>query len=87
VSEMIERIARAMWERTHKEDGAMWPDDAERPEWWRDDARVAITAMSGPTDEMIEAGVRIHKTPRSGPDETLVHDIWQEMCDEALGVD
>lgn len=41
--------------------------------------------MSGPpehpTQEMIEAGVRMHLTPRSGPPETLVHDIWQSMYD------
>lgn len=34
-----------------------------------------------PTPEMIEAGVRMHQTPRTGPPETLVHDIWQSMYD------
>lgn len=34
-----------------------------------------------PTDEMLAAGVRMHNTSRSGPDETLVHDIWQSMYD------
>jgi hypothetical protein len=34
-----------------------------------------------PTDQMLEAGVAIHNTQRGGPDETLVHDIWQSMYD------
>jgi hypothetical protein len=35
-----------------------------------------------PTPEMIGRGVAMHRTLRHGPDETLVHDIWQEMYDE-----
>jgi hypothetical protein len=37
-----------------------------------------------PTHDMIDAGVRMHRTPRGGPDETLVHDIWQAMYDAWL---
>lgn len=37
-----------------------------------------------PTEAMIEAMVRMHRTPRAGPDETLVHDIWQSGCDAWL---
>lgn len=35
-----------------------------------------------PTPEMIAAGVRMHQTPRTGPPETLVHDIYQAMYEE-----
>jgi hypothetical protein len=37
-----------------------------------------------PTEAMIERGVAMHRTLRSGLDETLVHDIWQAMMDEWL---
>ena len=39
-------------------------------------------APEDPTPAMIEHGVTVHRTPRTGPDETLVHDIWQAMHDE-----
>ena len=43
-----------------------------------------IEALSDPSQEMIGAGVRMHETPRTGPSETLVHDIWQAMIGAAL---
>lgn len=34
-------------------------------------------------EAVIARGVQMLRTPRSGSDETLVHDIWQAMVDEA----
>lgn len=41
----------------------------------------AQDVLEHPTPEMIEAGVHMHQTPRTGPPETLVYDIWQSMYD------
>lgn len=53
--EMIERVAKAMWERTH--DGR-WEDRGDGQDMSREihleDARAAIEAMQDPTKDMIE---------------------------------
>lgn len=48
---------------------------------WRE---AAIAWLENPSQEVIARGVKMLNTPRGGPDETLVHDIWQAMLDEAL---
>jgi hypothetical protein len=63
MSDMIERIARAMCE----EDGANWnaanfnetangDEPEEQREYWRAKARAVLEAMKEPTPEMVEAG-------------------------------
>jgi len=63
MSEMIERVARALYERENA--GNPFPGAAEHFAWdgpnfkgqntWREMARVAIKVMREPTDEMCEA--------------------------------
>jgi hypothetical protein len=38
--------------------------------------------LEDPPEAVIARGVQMLRTPRSGSDETLVHDIWQAMLDE-----
>ncbi|WP_421445450.1 hypothetical protein [Agrobacterium tumefaciens] len=56
MSEMIERVARALWskakdEPTRRSVGFSFENDPLRL-WWIDQARAAIEAMREPTDRM-----------------------------------
>ena len=75
MSEMIERVARAICEAER-----MNPDDALGG-WvhWRDAARAAIEAMREATEEMFEMG---HSELIEGGD---IHSAWHAMIDQALG--
>ena len=75
MSEMIERVARAIWEEEFQE-----PVDYHTQEITRDQARAAIEAMRVPTKEMKEAG--INTGVGLGPITSAA--IWQAMIDEAL---
>jgi len=82
VSEMVERVARALCERC-----GVLPDDmaggtwdggsyaAGEPAWttWKDDARAAIEAMRDPTEAMVTAG-----------DSCVSRLVWRDMINEAL---
>lgn len=85
LSEMIERVARALTEEfePHRvfDDG-----DAERL------ARVAIEAMRAPTEAMVSAGddyqLDLVDKEQPGWSATAIRDsleIWQTMIDAALG--
>ena len=57
MTDMIERVAAAMWERTHDGRWYNWGDGQDESRIiHREDARVAIAAMREPTDAMLEAG-------------------------------
>jgi DNA-binding LacI/PurR family transcriptional regulator len=91
--EMVERVARAMWERTH--DGS-WPEDADRTghdnlDLYREDARAAIAAMREPTEAMGKAAathcnerLRESSVIQSGRLSVPIFDIWRAMIDAAL---
>jgi hypothetical protein len=84
VSEMVERIARAIFDG--QRDTIAW--DSLKPEFqaeYRDDARAAIAAMREPTFEMSEAAFRIEAAGHS--QRTLIEAAWRAMIDEALRTD
>lgn len=80
MSEMEERIARAIWDAQYPE-GTSWGDWAEHtrrnPESFdgrdtsRQLARAAIEAMREPTEDMLLAG-------------NVPEHVWHAMIDEAL---
>lgn len=93
VSEMVERVARAMCRR-HVEEWEsssmrrrIWEllgdtlDDAVNRKWkdYEGDAKVATAAMREPTDAMAEAGAPVAGTTRRG-----MWQGWQAMIDIAL---
>ena len=73
MSEMVERVARAIYEA---KEGPFekWADAPEtwKPEW-RIAAQAAIAVMREPTDEMIEAGWR--------KDSNISRTVWIDMID------
>tara|TARA_R110000868_G_scaffold230196_1_gene483325 strand:+ start:289 stop:555 length:267 start_codon:yes stop_codon:yes gene_type:complete len=85
MTDMIERVARALYENFAAE-----PNDksfAALANTWRKPARAAIAAMRDCTPEMLDAGSAAH--PAGGyVRETLLTDIieceWVAMCDAAL---
>ena len=53
---MIERVAKAMWDRTHDGSWSDWGDGQdESREIYLDDARAGIEAMREPTMAMADA--------------------------------
>ncbi len=68
MSEMVERVARAMLEDS---DFKHWID-------WESAARAAISAMREPTDAMVSAGLKLVDW-NLGAD-----DAWRAMIDAAL---
>lgn len=87
MSEMIERIAKAIWEvrQPNPPGHAAWedysgfgPSKTERS-FTLAQARAAIQAMREPTLEMLKSG---GQTPFHGADTPRV--FWQAMIDEAL---
>ncbi len=91
MSEMIERVARAMYHRAAMEVVKDLPNaDREMDGWtlllsetsrevWRDSVRAAIAAMREPTEEMKDAGDDLM-------DDTVEcsHNVWNAMIDAAL---
>ena len=77
---MIERVAAAMWERTHDGRWDDWGDGQDESRIiHREDARAAIEAMREPTEEMSHAGWRT--------DSGISRVVWQAMIDKALNTD
>jgi len=78
--DMIERVARAMWERSHEEPWtAPSPADSSPKCIYMEDARAAIKAMWEPTDEMVQAAMPIAFAARVSQ-----RTIWTRMIDAAL---
>ncbi len=76
MSEMVERVAQAIWSARHP--GLAWtsvPCVIKRS--YRSGARAAIQAMREPTEEMIQAAWA----------EVLPGHVWRAMIDTALGAD
>jgi hypothetical protein len=93
MSEMVERVAKAMWDRTH--DGS-WEDRGDGQDESRDiyleDSRIGVAAMREPTTKMIDIAAKVD-VERAGNDETNstynlrdeeIEFVWYAMIDEAL---
>jgi hypothetical protein len=92
MSEMIERVARALCVDAHG--GNLSPDailtcgpasEVGQPAWkfFEKRAHAAITAMREPTKEMLRAGfVRVNVSTEERPEGLL--NPWHGMIDEAL---
>jgi hypothetical protein len=75
--DIVERVAEAMWKRTHDGRWEEWGDGQdESREIYLLDARAGIEEMRTPTQEMLAAANRLNH-PRD-------FDVWQTMIDEAL---
>jgi hypothetical protein len=79
MSEMVERVARAICAKNATLD---WRE-------YRDEAKRAIAAMREPTNAMIEAGVEIlepseHAVYGSDCYGSEAHGVWRAMIDAAL---
>lgn len=76
MSEMIERVAKAIWG-----DLGGWDDlNGDTKETVRKEARAAIAAMREPTEAMLDTTVNPHCV------ETMedIRDVWTDMIDAAL---
>jgi hypothetical protein len=86
MSEMIERVAKAIWDQERKQ-----PDCGHRPDWevlnvtaadaYRAKAKAAIEAMREPTDQMIDDG---YEAGGYTPDPSDVPAAFRAMIDAAL---
>lgn len=81
--DMVERVARAIYERNSKRTNYVWPDDvypAIRNRCLRD-ARAAIEAMREPTEEMVNAGAVAEGDTNL---EAQARSLWEAMIDAIL---
>lgn len=89
MSEMIERVARAMYRSLDADPRFVGRADLtpEHPGWaeYCHQARAAIEAMREPTDAMIESARDYF--PRVEPRDryAVISDCWRAMIDAALG--
>ncbi len=97
MSEMIERVAKAMWEENinHVSKGITgleaWENESERlRDDWRFFARAAIEAMREPSDKMLSeyvdrcnAGGELNQESDIGIEEDM-RQVWYAMIDVAL---
>ncbi len=94
MSEMVERVAKAIWDVEDTEDKlGDWDDGKAVPENWKDEcrtkAREAIKTMREPTKEMIAKGSWRCYITLPGPNgndgiEPSPNRCWQTMITEAL---
>lgn len=85
MSEMVERVARALFAHEQGSDeGWNGPLLAERGrDMWRKQARAAINAMREPTAGMMHVGSGfVYESWGHGP--TIAKEAWQAVIDEAL---
>lgn len=88
-SQMIERVPQAIaavW--GHRSAVSYLSLPPTKKALFCDAARAAIKELSDADAAMVERGAAIIQRWRAGQatgsDETMAHDIWQAMCDEAL---
>lgn len=94
MSDMVERVARALageteeqWARRSEETSTAYRNDMsiayeiKGKDWFRYQARTAITAMREPTAEMLRAGTENGWADHNA--ETITY-YWAEMIDAAL---
>lgn len=94
MSEMIERVARAMWAHEWGEHAEQQPFEASCREYWLDAARIAISAIRSPTEAMVAVGCE--ELPWGDEHGSVVSEldaqwrrealmpIWDGMLNEAL---
>jgi len=77
MSEMVERVARVMW-NAHVGPTIAWDDNFWRDSdiEWLERARIAIAALREPTEAMVAAANQLNH-PRDV-------EVWRAMIDEAL---
>lgn len=81
MSEMIERVAKAIYDSHEFKKGWEHPDTKRLwHEFMRAEARAAIEAMREPTDEMLEAS-HYGEAPR---EPNSHYEVWKYMIDTAL---
>jgi hypothetical protein len=92
MSEMVERVARALYERRWREVKGQAEQQREQQfelsvyrEHYLADARAAIEAMREPTEGMFIAGVACMAAFADHPDQNMSFPIlWGHVIDEAL---
>lgn len=86
MSEMIERVAKAIWDNSEKwvmNLGKQWedvPDYDLQKKAIRVQARAAIEAMREPTAEMVDEGYC-----EAGGTDVQTDEVWRHMINAALG--
>ena len=91
MSEMVERVARAMFARENRaRDGWTWEREIENVDlrtYWLDSARAAIAALREPTEAMLMAAREDSGAYTSNAEQDCEPylEAWQEMIDAALG--
>lgn len=81
MSEMVERVARALCKAFEVDPDELRIIDATPEPAWRlyaQDAQVAIAAMRAPTKAMLDAGYA------ESPESFSLYDVFGAMIDEAL---
>ena len=77
MSDMVERVARAMHEAVYEQSIHDWQNSNDYIRGYlRKQARAAIAAMREPTETMINR--------KDADGRAMATDIWQSMIDEAL---
>lgn len=79
MSEMIERVARALW---RQERDTRQHDEPFKLSWYEDAARTAIDAMRPPTSQMVMVGADEVSGAKTA--EGKAFRSWVAMIDEAL---
>jgi hypothetical protein len=84
MSEMVERVAKALSIVDGNHPDACSNDEEEIPAWklYVKDARAAIEAMREPTEAMLNEAVGALDSHNVGSHEANI--VWQAMIDEAL---
>ena len=83
VSEMVERVARAMFPSTFRDNSGLAVTRNERRKTALNKACVAIAAMREPTEEMAEVGY-LSSVESKLPRGMRFMDAWRAMVDETL---
>ena len=85
MSEMVERVARAMFEDDqfdYEPRMPTWEETGVREEYRRK-ARIAIGAMRDPTEAMIDAGLVAEDVILQSRSGSAVPSVWETMIDAA----
>ena len=78
MSEMVERVAQAIFDWEYRDPRRAVPDIEPHWKLYEGAARAAIEAMRGPTEDMVRAGGDIDNSNR------IAVETWHAMIDEAL---
>lgn len=83
-NEMIERVAKAIFEKRYEAAGTYqnlkW-EDYKGKEFYMEDARQAIKAMREPTEKMVDKGGYTYSTGDGMILDQAAKECWQTMID------